>query len=48
MKNTLLIIAGIHSLLFAEFHLCFWKLFAWRTDLSRVSAIKRQGSCLKF
>jgi hypothetical protein len=41
MKNTLLIIAGVHSLLFAAFHLCFWRLFAWQTELSRVSAINR-------
>lgn len=41
MKNTLLIVAGLHSFLFAAFHLCFWRLFQWRTELARVSAINR-------
>jgi GrpB-like predicted nucleotidyltransferase (UPF0157 family) len=41
MKDTLLIIAGIYGFLFAAFHLCFWRLFLWQTELARVSAINR-------
>jgi hypothetical protein len=41
MRNTLLIAGGIHALLFAAFHLCFWRLFRWRAELARVSTINR-------
>ena len=41
MKNTLLIIGGFHAFLFSAFHLCFWRLFQWRTELARVSAINK-------
>jgi hypothetical protein len=41
MKNTLLIIGGIHALLFAAFHLSFWRLFRWKAELARVSTVNK-------
>lgn len=35
------IIGGVHSLLFAIFHLLFWKLFDWKRDLNRVSKVNK-------
>jgi hypothetical protein len=34
-------LCAVHSFAFAGFHLCFWKLFRWRTDLAKVSPASR-------
>lgn len=37
MQNeTLVQLAGIHSLGFAAFHLAFWRLFDWKNELRKV------------
>ncbi len=36
MKNTLVIIGGILSLLFGLFHLYLWKLLDWRNELPKL------------
>ncbi len=40
-KDTLIIIGGIHSLLFAIFHIGFWKIFNWRTELKKLNVPNR-------
>ncbi|MEP6925623.1 MAG: hypothetical protein ABI954_14245 [Pyrinomonadaceae bacterium] len=39
--KTLIFIGGFYNLAFAIFHLSFWKLFGWETDLRSLSAINR-------
>lgn len=34
--ETLVCLAGIHSLAFAAFHLAFWRLFDWKRELAKV------------
>ncbi|ACB76312.1 hypothetical protein [Opitutus terrae] len=41
LENALLIAAGGHSLAFGVFHLGFWRLFGWRTELANVSRVNR-------
>jgi hypothetical protein len=36
MKDSMILIAGLYNVLFAIFHLCFWKLFKWRTELTKL------------
>lgn len=38
MKN-LIYLCGLHSLSFAIFHMTFWKLFNWKTDLRELSYV---------
>lgn len=35
--ETLVRLAGIHSLGFAAFHLAFWRLFDWKRELRKVA-----------
>jgi len=36
-KNFIIYLCGLHSLGFAIFHMFFWKIFKWDTDLKNVS-----------
>lgn len=40
MKN-LIYIGGIYCLIFAIFHLAFWKLFDWKNDLPKLKSVNR-------
>jgi len=40
MKN-LIYIGGIYCLVFAIFHLAFWKLFDWKNDLPKLKSVNR-------
>ncbi len=40
MKN-IIYICGIYNLLFALFHLGFWKIFKWNKDLNKMSFANR-------
>jgi hypothetical protein len=40
-KEIWIYICGVHSLLFAVFHIAFWKLFRWKTELQKISAVNR-------
>ena len=40
-KITILFICGIYNLLFAIFHILFWKIFNWKKDLKRISIASR-------
>ncbi|MEK7724760.1 MAG: hypothetical protein AAB336_10455 [Acidobacteriota bacterium] len=40
MKN-LIYIGGVYCLIFAIFHLAFWKLFDWKNDLPKLNAVNR-------
>lgn len=35
------IIGGVHSAAFGIFHVCFWRLFKWKTSLRSLSTIDR-------
>lgn len=35
-KNTLITLCGLHSVFFALFHACFWQLFRWKQELSKI------------
>jgi hypothetical protein len=53
MKNMLLSIAGYYCIAFAVFHLLFWKIFHWKTDLQRLTPVNRAimqvlNLCLTF
>lgn len=39
--NTLIIIGGIYCLAFAFFHLAFWRLFDWKSELPKLNSINR-------
>ncbi|MBC8336538.1 MAG: hypothetical protein H8E29_14850 [Anaerolineales bacterium] len=41
MSESLLLIGGIYSLVFAVFHLLFWQIFDWKNDLAKLSSINR-------
>jgi hypothetical protein len=41
MKTTLLSAAGIYCFAFVAFHLSFWKLFRWKSDLQRTTPVNR-------
>ncbi|MFD3002578.1 hypothetical protein ACFS7Z_19555 [Pontibacter toksunensis] len=36
-KDLIIYLCGLHSLGFAIFHMFFWRLFEWDTDLEKVS-----------
>lgn len=40
MKN-LIYIGGIYCLIFAIFHLAFWKLFDWKNELPKLKSVNR-------
>ena len=53
MKIMLLSIAGYYCIAFAVFHLLFWKIFYWKTDLQRLTPVNRAimqvlNLCLTF
>ena len=54
MDAELLIRAGgVFALAFAAFHLCFWKVFRWESELARLSSLNRAivqvlNLCLTF
>lgn len=39
--KTLIYIGGIYCLIFAIFHLAFWKLFDWKSELRKLNSINR-------
>lgn len=39
--NAWLILAGLHSFVFAVFHTAFWRLFSWRSQLPRLTPVNR-------
>jgi len=39
--KILIYIGGFYCLAFAIFHLAFWKLFDWKTELPKLNAINR-------
>lgn len=41
MAEILVRCGGIHALLFAGFHLLFWRLFDWKNDLTSLSFVNR-------
>ena len=40
-KNLILTICGIYNLGFVLFHIAFWKLFKWKTDLRKTSVANK-------
>ncbi|PZR26575.1 MAG: hypothetical protein DI535_13630 [Citrobacter freundii] len=36
-KEIWIYVCGVHSLLFAIFHIAFWKIFKWKTELPKLS-----------
>jgi len=40
-KDFIIYLGGLHSLGFAIFHMFFWKLFKWDTDLEKISKPNR-------
>lgn len=41
MARTLILVGGFYNLAFAVFHLLFWRIFNWKTDLKQVSFLNR-------
>ncbi len=41
MQKTLILVGGFYNLAFAVFHLLFWRIFKWNTDLQRMSFLNR-------
>lgn len=39
--KTLIYLGGVYCLVFAIFHLAFWKLFDWKTELPKLNSINR-------
>jgi hypothetical protein len=39
--RSLIIFGGVYCLAFAIFHLAFWRLFNWKTDLPKLNSINR-------
>ena len=54
MRPEILIVAGgVFAAAFAVFHLLFWKLFRWKTDLAKLTSVNRAivqilNLCLTF
>lgn len=53
MSESLLLIGGVYNLLFAIFHLLFWRIFDWKQDLASLTSINRAimqvlNLCLTF
>lgn len=51
--EKIIFIGGVYNLIFALFHLFFWKLFHWQDELKSISFINRQimqilNLCLTF
>ncbi len=51
--ETLVVAGGVLTAAFAVFHLFFWKLFRWKTDLATLSSVNRAivqilNLCLTF
>jgi hypothetical protein len=51
--ETLVVAGGVFSAAFAVFHLFFWKLFRWKTDLATLTSLNRAivqilNLCLTF
>ena len=40
-KEIWIYVCGVHSLLFAVFHIGFWKLFKWKTELRKLNEVNR-------
>jgi hypothetical protein len=40
-KEIFVLIGGVHSLGFAVFHLFFWQIFRWKTELPKMSSANR-------
>ena len=40
MKN-LIYIGGVYCVIFAIFHIAFWKLFDWKNDLPKLKSVNR-------
>ena len=40
-KEIIIFLCGLHSLFFAIFHVGFWKLLRWKTELKKVSLPNR-------
>ncbi len=40
-RTVILTLCGVYNLLFAIFHICFWKIFKWKEDLQRNSIANR-------
>jgi len=41
MESTFLLIGGVYNILFAVFHLLFWRLFRWNADLRSLTPVNR-------
>jgi hypothetical protein len=39
--KILIYIGGVYCLIFAIFHLAFWKLFEWKTELPKLKPVNR-------
>lgn len=39
--KTIVIAGGFYCLAFAVFHLCFWRLFGWKSELRKLNEINR-------
>ena len=51
--ETLVVAGGVFSAAFAVFHLFFWRLFRWKTDLATLTSLNRAivqilNLCLTF
>jgi hypothetical protein len=40
-KNTIIYLCGLHSILFALFHMSFWKIFNWSSVLKTIAKENR-------
>ncbi len=40
-ESILLFLCGLHSLAFAVFHVFFWKILRWKTELAKLGVINR-------
>lgn len=40
-KDVIIFIGGVHSLFFAFFHMVFWKIFKWKTELEKINLANR-------
>jgi hypothetical protein len=41
MRTTILYAGGVYCIAFAVFHLFFWKVFGWKSDLPRLRPVNR-------
>lgn len=41
MATNLVYLCGLYNLLFAVFHLAFWRLFRWKTELAKLHPANR-------